>query len=398
MLYIVLGHASGTPIAFEPETGTIASPATRVTDGTASGGAAVKFGTAPTGGTGDSATPFTFATLPDVQRDLWNMTNITQNFNGRFNYLVANKTALNLKFMFDDGDFQDTDNLLCAVGTPAAQQSTCSHDLSINPRYMANPPFNIDHFQYHWASEGLKIIENANIPYLLTLGNHDTGAVCGGPACTTVAGQTQQVWQEVRNTSTWNSYYTPAREAVNGNTQGLNASDTSGVYELGKSDNMYKTFDAGGLHWLAMNLELWPRSDVYTWANAVAASHPHYNVIVTTHSYLTGGGTIEQTNGGYGATSPQYMFDNFVKLQPNIRFVFSGHVGNSDYRVDTGVNGNKIYDLMDCYHDTVNNWIRLLTVNVDQNEITTKVYAPLTNQTRTESQANVDITGINWVH
>lgn len=392
-LLLVVSHAATPAVAIEPENAGSLTGVTKISDSQASGGSAIKFGSvsANPGGT------FTFASLPDTQRDLWNMTSIQNNFNGRFNWLVQNRVALNLKYVWQVGDLEDTDNLLCAVGTPPSQVSTCSHALSVNPRYEPNPPFNIDHFQYYWASQGLKILEAAGMPYALTPGNHDTGAVCGGPACAVVPGQTQATTIEVRNTTTWNSFYPPGRFGLS-SAQGTNAGDTTGIYEPGKSDNAYRTFSAGGLQWLLINYELWPRTGVVDWMKAVVASHPHYNVILITHSYLNGGGAIEGTNGGYGANSPQYVFDNLIKLYPNIIFTFSGHVGNSDYRVDTGVKGNKIYEFMDTYHDTVNNWIRLITVDTVNNTVKTKVYAPLTNQTRTEPAANVSISGISWTH
>ncbi len=59
------------------------------------------------------------------------------------------------------------------------------------------------------------------------------------------------------------------------------------------------------------------------------AAHPDENVIVLTHSYLEADGSISQSNGGYGATSPQYLYDNLIKVYPNIKFVLSGHVGIS---------------------------------------------------------------------
>ena len=234
------------------------------------------------------------------------------------------------------------------------------------------------------------------MPFALTVGNHDTGAVCGGPACPVVAGQTQPTPVEVRNTATFNQYEPPSRFGLS-DQQGTSGADTTGVFEAGRSDNAYRTFSAGGYQWLLINLELWPRTEVLHWANAVVSSHPHDNVIVTTHDYLTGGGQIAQTNGGYGSNSMQYVFDTFVKLHANIRFVFSGHVGNSDYRVDTGVNGNKIYDMMDTYHDTINNWVRLITIDPVSRTVDTAVYAPLTNQTRPEPQANVHITNFDFV-
>ena len=43
-----------------------------------------------------------------------------------------------------------------------------------------------------------------------------------------------------------------------------------------------------------LNLELWPRHPVISWAREVIAAHPNHNVIIVTHSYLNGGGGIEQ--------------------------------------------------------------------------------------------------------
>lgn len=315
--------------------------------------------------------PFTIAVLPDTQQDLWNATHITNNFNGRLSWLVDNQDNLNLKYMVQVGDLQDTDNLIF------------SSDTSVNPRYISGWP--IDHYQYYHASEGLEILENAGIPYQLCVGNHDTGAVCGGPACPVVAGQTQSTPIEVRNTSTWNTYYPQSRFP-----------DMT-FYETGKTDNSYRTFTAGGLKWLVLSLELWPRTDVINWAKTVAASHLDHNIILLTHSYINGSAGIEQTNGGYGANSPQYMYDNLVKVYPNFRFVFCGHVDNSAYHVDTGTNGNKIHSLLNCYHDSTNNWIRLLRFDIVQNRVTSKVYSPLTDIYRTDSGDTVTIPNISWV-
>jgi len=317
------------------------------------------------------AVPFTVAVLPDTQQELWNQTTIHDNFDGRLTWLAANKQSLNLKYMVHVGDVHDTDNLIF------------SSDPLVNPRYI--PGWPIDHYQYYWASEAFNIIENAGIPYILANGNHDSGAVCGGPACPIVPGQTQETWIEVRNTSTWNMFYPPSRFP------GMV------TYETNKSENSYRTFESGGLKWLVLVLELWPRTEIVNWAKTVLVSHLDHNVIISTHSYLDSSGTISTSNGGYGANSPRYVFDNLLKIYPNVRFVFCGHVGTSAYRVDTGNNGNKIYSMLNCYHDTTNNFIRLLDIDVADNSLETKVYSPRTNYYRTGSADAFTITGIDWV-
>ncbi|GLW10181.1 hypothetical protein Misp01_53100 [Microtetraspora sp. NBRC 13810] len=47
-----------------------------------------------------------------------------------------------------------------------------------------------------------------------------------------------------------------------------------GRFEAGKVDNSFSAYDAGGVRWLVMTLELWPRTEVVNWAgNVVAARH-----------------------------------------------------------------------------------------------------------------------------
>ena len=82
----------------------------------------------------------------------------------------------------------------------------------------------------------------------------------------------------------------------------------------------------------------------------MVASHPKHNVIVVTHSYLTVERRDSSDNGGYGATSPQYLYDNLIKVYPNIKMTFSGHTGAAAYRRDVGVKGNVIHNYLLTMH------------------------------------------------
>jgi hypothetical protein len=329
----------------EAEAGIIGGPATTVTDSAASAGSAVKFAPATTPPP-SGETQFTLVSMPDTQREINTATRYPR-FQNRMTWLAQNKAALNIKYVWQVGDLQDWDD------------ATHSH--------------------YERASSALKTLDTAGIPYALTVGNHDTNAVCtGGSACPGADTHAQ-----LRNTTTWNSYYPPSRFRLDG------------VYEAGKTDNAYRTFVAGGLNFLVLNYELWPRTPIVNWMKTVVAAHPRHNVILISHSHLNGSSGIEGGNGSYGDNSPQYVYDQVIKQYANIRFTFSGHVGNSGFRTDTGINGNKIYSFLDCYHDESTNPMRLLTVNTANNTVNTKVYAPFTNQTRSDGQYN--ISGISWV-
>ena len=163
---------------------------------------------------------------------------------------------------------------------------------------------------------------------MLTPGNHDTAAVCpGGSAC---PGQDTNV--ALRNTTTWNAYYPPARFGLNG------------VFEAGKSDNGWRAFTAGGKQWLVLSLELWPRTAVDRLGRDGGGDHPHHNVIVVTHDFLEGDGRLSGSNGGYGANSPATLW-NALDDYPNVVMTFSGHVGQAANTSLTAPDGHRVGDV-----------------------------------------------------
>lgn len=277
--------------------------------------------------------PFTIAIMPDTQNEV--MGNSTR-FRQRSEWLVANRDAFNLRFVTHIGDVVNWG--------------------------VQDPP------QFVRASEALQPLETAGIPYSLAIGNHDTAAVCeGGSACPGVS-----IPVVVRDTNAFNGTFPSTRFAL-----------YAGEFEPGKVDNSWSTFEAGGVHWMVMTLELWARVVAIEWANRVVESHPGHNVIVVTHSYLNADATISTSNGGYGATSPQYLFDNFIKQHANIRFVFSGHTGLAGARSDTGINGNTIHSFLQSFHSSTNP-VRLLRIDTATNSATTWIFAPFTNTTYPE--------------
>lgn len=274
---------------------------------------------------------FTVAVMPDTQQETW--TDTDTRFKNRSQWLVDNASTLNLKFATHVGDVVDWGNV-----TPA---------------------------QFTRAKNGLAPL-NGKVPYSLTIGNHDTAAVCaGGSAC---PGADAKV--TVRDTTAFNNAFTESMFP-----------DLKGEYESGKIDNSFSTFTAAGQNWMMVNLELWPRQGAIDWAKSVVASHADYNVIVTTHSYLEADGSISQSAGGYGATSPQHLFDTLIKVYPNIKIVLSGHVGGAASRVDTGTKGNKILSLLQCFHSRTTNPVRLLKISVSNGTVKNWVYAPYTKET-----------------
>ncbi|MGB4759460.1 MAG: hypothetical protein WBP26_05390 [Candidatus Saccharimonadales bacterium] len=377
----VLQADTSTTASFEAELGA-KSGVTTVADASAASGSAVRFGvvTAPV------ENSFTLASIPDTQVETSSASG-AQRFNNRLQWLANNKTSLNLKYVWQVGDLQDWDD------------ATHSH--------------------YVRASDGLKILEQAGVPYGLTVGNHDTAAVCtGGSACP--GANTSLTF---RNINTWHEFYPPSRFA------GINtlcsefsmfnarlmAAAPAGVAttnqnhpqfvkdrcaERNTTDNAYRTFTAGGLKWILINYEMWPRLPVQEWLETVLERHPDHNAILFTHMHLNGDGTIPGDFGGYGSPqgSPQAVQTNIITKFANVRFTFSGHTGVAACTSFTGANGNKIYSYLDNRREGSSppNHVRLMKIDVAARTATSQLYVPQNGQTLSQG-SNCNVTGITWV-
>ena len=237
--------------------------------------------------------------------------------------------------------------------------------------------------QYTRASEGFKILDNARIPYAITLGNHDTNAVGekGGSAAS------GNVNANLRTTDRFNSYFPVKRFTAQ-----------QGRFEENKSDNAFYTFKAGGLNWMVLTLEFCSRQEPVDWAGKVISKHPKYNVIILTHYHLNAKGMIGQDNSGYGNLSPQKVYDQLIKQYSNVRLVISGHTGSSVYRDDIGLKGNHIYQILQDYQGEENGggYIRLLEIDPELKTIAAKMYSPFFNRTKTDA-SRFSFSGANFV-
>lgn len=291
---------------------------------------------------------FTIAVFPDTQRLLSG--NKIALFNNTFQWLAANGTDLNLKMVLHTGDLVDWD-------TP-------------------------DHNQYKAASTGYGFLDAANIPYAISPGNHDTGAVdVGGGA----KPPPNNAHINLRDTITFDSFFPTSRFKKLG-----------GVYEAGKTVNSWHEFQAGGLNWLVLTMEFCARTGPVNWAKGVIESHPNHNVIFITHYHLEGNSTISNSNAGYGDNTCRWIYDNLLNKYANVRLVFCGHVGVHGYRTDVGEKGNTIYQFLGTYHETTINPTRLVEIDTKNGSIFTRVFIPSTGGDKQDGSMRT-ITGINWV-
>ncbi len=305
-------------------------------------------GVTPSAGDGDGH--FTIATYPDTQQEVFDWAGTR--FIDRSKWLVAQRKALDLRFVVHTGDVVNWD--------------TDAHE------------------QYVVARAAMQPLNDAGIPYQLSIGNHDTLATGPGGG----ARDSKLTRQYQRTTTTFNSYWKPT-----------DYSALAGQFEPGKVDNTYSSFTAEGADWLVINLELWPRVDAVAWAAKVIEAHPVSNVIIQTHSFLDASGNIygagqSVTRWSYGDSSPQYVYDKLVAPYGNVKIVTSGHTGSATSKVITTAAGNNVAFVLQALHSNDDNPVRLSDIDVNAGTIGTQVYAP-------ESGRTWDVhtlTGLSFLH
>ena len=220
--------------------------------------------------------------------------------------------------------------------------------------------------QWELVSVGLKIFDRANIPYAISLGNHDTGAV-GEFSGSAAPGD---VNANLRNTHKFNYFFPVNRFPLQ-----------KGRFEKNKSDNAYYIFEAGGLKWIVVSLEFCAREVAAQWMDEVLKAHPNHNAIILTHFHLTGRGEISSSNAGYGDMKVIDIFEKYIKPNKNVLMVLSGHTCFTSWKVDKGDNGNDIYQMLQDYQCNDRGYIRLLDIDPEKGTIDAKMYSPYYNET-----------------
>lgn len=133
-------------------------------------------------------------------------------------------------------------------------------------------------------------------------------------------------------------------------------------YGVSTTENSYYRFNINGVQWMILQLEYLPRVHVIEWAGQILEQYPDDNVILTTHSYITGDHATYTTQwmpyskqdteiGGYlgelmstpanwpnGDSSP--IWEQLVYPHENVKMLLCGHAVTSDGHVLTRTDKN----------------------------------------------------------
>jgi hypothetical protein len=233
-----------------------------------------------------------------------------------------------------------------------------------------------DNSQWVNADAAYEVLDEAEIPYFLALGNHDYDNLA--PKARTAVG--------------FNQWFGPQRYAAApwylGNLNGSN-------------ENFYGVLTINGKQYLFLVLEFIPQDATLAWAASVVAANPDKEVFVVTHSFMYSDNTrVDQCDtqdinyDNYG----DKQWSKFVSQYPNIDMVLSGHITNANgsRRVDLGVGGNLVNQIFANYQllpNGGNGYLRILTFHPASDTVDVKTYSPYLNLYKTDSGNQFTI---NW--
>jgi hypothetical protein len=290
-----------------------------------------------------TAPDFSVVVLPDTQ---FYSASYPQIFTQQTQWIVNNTANYNIQFVLGEGDIVDS----------------------------AEQPL-----QWQNADAAIQLLDNANMPYVLTIGNHDYGSE--DPS--------------TRDTTAFNSYFGPSRYA--------NYSWYMGGYPSGTNDNFYAEFTVNSQQYLILALEFTPQDATLAWAKSILDANPDKEIIVLTHTFtFTDSTRADQCdNDDIPATGNNQGEDVWQKLlinYPNVSLILNGHsfIGNNAARrTDLGLQQNLVNEILSDYQNLANGgdgWMRIMTFRPALNRIDVTTYSPYLNQYLTDSSDQFSIT------
>lgn len=229
--------------------------------------------------------------------------------------------------------------------------------------------------QWQSVSDAFNKLNNF-LPYILCTGNHDYG-----------------LKSAENRYSQFNSYFPPQGNPKTYALLKEMAVNGQGVKTL--ENACYEWKPVFGKPFLIFSLEFAPRTEILEWAKKVAEKQQYkeHIGIVLTHSYLqTPGQRIIKEN--YEVKDANYgeaIWDKFVKQCSNIRFVFSGHIGESDehkdqvgFRTDSNIFNKKVNQMVfnaqreggGWHGNGGDGWLRILEFLPDTKTVKVRTFSP----------------------
>ncbi|WP_226582748.1 metallophosphoesterase [Halobacillus litoralis] len=203
--------------------------------------------------------------------------------------------------------------------------------------------------QWENADKAMRILDEADVPYGITMGNHDMGG----------------------KTKNYRKYFGKKR-----------TQDNPGY--AGHSDNelnSYYTFFAEDKEYLVLFLNIDAPGEDLAWAQRVLDDHKDKPTILITHLLMNSKGDlsskpyVRKTKGN----APQFVYDEFVSKNSQIFLTANGHYSGASNRTRTNDDGLDVYQYLVDYQSEKkggSGFLRVIEFDLNNNTLTHTTYSP----------------------
>ncbi|HKT51547.1 MAG TPA: carboxypeptidase regulatory-like domain-containing protein [Candidatus Angelobacter sp.] len=280
-------------------------------------------------------TDFTIIALPDTQNESQFFPNV---LSSQTKWIADNQDRLNIRMVLGEGDIVND------FSDPEQQESSDS---------------------------AFRVLDNAGIPYMLAIGNHDYDDAAP---------------KNGRPVKGFNRFFGPSRYA--------GKAYYRGNFPTGSNENFFGVLNIGGKDFLFLILEFMPRPESVSWAKSILQANPDKEAIVVTHSFTY----IDNTRVDFcdtndmpaGNATGDDLWQTLRKF-PNVIMVLSGHLtnGQAGHRSDIADGGNLVNEMMANYQTFPNGgdgWLRILTFHPASNTISVQTFSPFLKRFKTDTR------------
>jgi hypothetical protein len=211
---------------------------------------------------------------------------------------------------------------------------------------------NIDN-QWQNADNAMSILDN-KVPYGILPGNHDI--------------------ESDRSAPEYEKYFPASRYEGYSYWGGSYDSNVLPLLSLSPNMNNYQLFSAGGMNFIALNLQYDPPDDVLSWADNILSKYSNRRAIISTHVYI-------DTDGNREYAGPS-IWKVLVVPHKNVFLVLCGHEFGWAERIDN-LDNRIVYQLLSDYQGLDqggDGWLRIMEFVPSENTIHVSTYSPYLDQ------------------
>jgi hypothetical protein len=222
---------------------------------------------------------------------------------------------------------------------------------------------NIDN-QWQNADNAMSILDN-KVPYGILPGNHDITSDGSAPE--------------------YEKYFPASRYEGYSYWGGSYDSDSIPLLSLSPNMNNYQLFSAGGMDFIALNLQYDPPADVLKWADNILSKYSKRRAIISTHVYI-------DTDGNREYAGPN-IWKVLVVPHKNVFLVLCGHEFGEAERVDN-LDNRVVYQLLSDYQAFSkggDGWLRIMEFVPSESTIHVRTYSPYLDRCMTDPTSQFDL-------